>query len=73
MRLKIVAKGDEVLKARLEIGLSQTEMAMVLGIGQRYLAGIESGSHPVSIRLGSRMRKLFGKRFYEIFDFEGRR
>ncbi|MFB6518710.1 helix-turn-helix transcriptional regulator [Streptomyces sp. NPDC056401] len=52
--------GEQLRAARLEAGLSHSEMAATIGIGRRHEIRLEAGSRAPSSGLLRRLRELFG-------------
>ena len=45
----LVALGDTIRRARIQLGMSQEALALNVGLDRSYMGGIERGEHNVAI------------------------
>lgn len=45
----LVALGDAIRRARIELGMSQEALALHVGLDRSYMGGIERGEHNVAL------------------------
>lgn len=60
--------GENIKHRRMERGLSQTEMAQLIGVGQSMVAQIERGTKIPSMILGKEIAKTLGCRMDELME-----
>lgn len=57
--------------ARAEKNLSQEELAALVGVTRQTISSIETGTYCPSARLALLLARRLGKRFEDLFYFEG--
>ena len=72
MEDKLVLKNN-VKKTRVEKGLSQQELADMVGVSRNTISSIETGQFSPTAKLALVICIALEKKFEELFDFEGYR
>lgn len=62
--------GAKMAKARKEKGLTQAELAQLLGITQRMVAAVEAGERRPSVDLAKRIGQVLDIPWMEFFEDE---
>ncbi|MCU6480107.1 helix-turn-helix transcriptional regulator [Arthrobacter sp. A2-55] len=61
---------SEVRSRRLEAGLSQAALGLVLGVSRQTINAIETGRYDPSLVLAVRLARFFGSTVEEVFRIE---
>lgn len=62
---------NEVREQRRQLGLSQAELAVSLGVSRQTIIAIEGGRYSPSLPLAFRMARYFAIPVEKLFDPEG--
>ncbi|NOZ81607.1 MAG: helix-turn-helix transcriptional regulator [Candidatus Micrarchaeota archaeon] len=55
---------------RKKLGITQEELARLVGVRRETIVFLEKGKYNPSLRLAWKISKTFGKRIEEVFSFE---
>ena len=64
---------NKIKELRLKKGLSQAELAKVIGVSRQTIISIEKGACVPSTLLALKLSRLFGKTVNELFSLNTRR
>ena len=70
MEDKIVLK-NRLKQARKELGISQAQLAAVVGVSRNTISSIETGQFSPTAKLALMLCVVLDKKFEELFFFEG--
>lgn len=70
--VELVVTGNSVRRLRTERGLSQGELAAVLGVSRQTVNSIETGRYTPSLALSIAVARYFGTAVEEVFHVEER-
>ena len=59
---------DAVLELRVSRALTQKDLAVAVGTSQSVIARLESGRHPVEVRLLNRIATALGMKWHPVFE-----
>jgi putative transcriptional regulator len=63
-----MTRREALIAARNELGLTQQELADIVGISRAYLANIENGNYMPSLMVALRIAKAVKKDVEEVFN-----
>ena len=61
---------NRIKEMRSELGLSQAQLAEMVGVSRNTISSIETGKYNPSLELAFAISDFFGKRIEEIFIYE---
>ena len=61
---------NSVREQRIDLGMSQAELAVALGVSRQTVISIESGRYSPSLPLAFRIARFFGTPVEKVFDPE---
>ncbi len=61
---------NKVYKLRKEKGVTQEELARIVGVSRQTVLVLEKGNYTPSLLLGLKIAKFFGKTVEEVFTFK---
>jgi putative transcriptional regulator len=64
---------NKIREMRLKKGLSQAELAEIIGVSRQTIISIEKGACIPSTFLALKLSKLFGKTVNELFTIAGKK
>lgn len=68
--MRILARSDVFIKARITSGYSQRDLAKRSGLSHAYISLLERSVKPVGPATAKKLSELLGKEFEELFSIE---